>query len=215
MAYKVLKENSIYIDSNVFKQADLNSLIIKSRNKSSSKPGSKMEKLDSLIAVDAPVSEKLEVFGYNESWKPLKKRGYVQLLKVYEKKGSGILKAFYDTIPVAMFFLLPVFALLLKLLFYKKGRYAHHLVFSFYYFSFLFTVFSILLLANMIYSVPGWIDWLIITATWIYLIMAIKLFFGKGFFISFFKTALLSFIYLAFVIPTSFGLLVVVSLFIY
>ena len=43
---------------------------------------------------------------------------------------------------------------ILKILYRKKGLYAHHLVFSFYYFSFLFTVFSVIIGVNFIVDIP-------------------------------------------------------------
>lgn len=172
-------------------------------------------RLDSLIAADAPTVEKLKVFGYKEGDASWKKMLYIQNLKIYNQKGGGLLKAFYDTIPISMFVLLPVFALLLKLLYRKKGAFAHNLVFSFYYFSFLFTVFSILLFANMIFKVPDWINSTVFIATWVYLLFAIMNFFGKRFFPSFFKTILVSFIYLIIIIPTSTVLLIIVSFLIY
>ena len=45
-----------------------------------------------------------------------------------------------DATPIALFVLLPIFALLLKVFYWRKGRYAYHLVFTFYFFAFLFIV---------------------------------------------------------------------------
>jgi len=91
------------------------------------------------------------------------KRLYSQGLKFYKsREGGSILQTFYDTIPIAMFFLLPIFAFLLKVFYRKSGRYAHHLVFSFYFFSYLFTVFSLLVGVNLIWpEFPGRITTLI------------------------------------------------------
>ena len=132
----------------------------------------------------------------------IKQRLYKQALKFYKKRqGGSILQAFYDTIPIAMFFLLPIFAFILKIFYFNKGRYAHHLVFSFYYFSFLFTAFSIILGANMIWDIPDWIDWLAALSTFIYLYIALIRFYGQGWFLTFIKANMVSFGFLIFVIP--------------
>ena len=107
-----------------------------------------------------------------------------------------------------MFILLPIFAFILKLLFYRRGPFTHHLVFGFYYYSFLFTVFSIIVLVNMVWEIPDWIDWLVAISTFLYLLIAIKRFYGQGYFLSFFKTCVATFVYMTFVIPIAMGIMV-------
>jgi len=210
-----LDNENIYTGSAAFTTADIDTIIEKTSDKAIIDIGQGKNNLDSLIEINAPLEEKLKAIGFKEGSASWKKRFYIQALKFYEKRGGGLLKAFYDTIPIAMFFLLPIYALLLKLLFYKKGRFSHHLVFSFYYFSFLFTTFSIMLLANFIFPVPNWIDWLIILATGFYLVIAIKKFYGINFGKSFISTFALSFMYLLFVIPTSLVIVSIISFLIY
>jgi len=160
------------------------------------------KKVDSLIKINASDKEIYKAMGMNEGANTFEKRLYTQMLKFYKKReGGSILQAFYDTIPIALFFLLPIFAFLLKLLHYRRGSFAHHLVFSFYFFSFLFTVFSLILCANFIYDVPDGIDWLIILATFFYLFIAIKQFYEQGWILSFFKTGVVTFLFLLFVMP--------------
>ena len=65
----------------------------------------------------------------------------------------------------------------------------------------MFTVFSIVLIVNFIWDVPDWIDWLIALSTYFYLLIAIKRFYKQGWFLSFLKTGIASFIYLMIVIP--------------
>lgn len=204
-----------FADKGVNVNLDVDTDSIKSEDRSDINFGFNRDIIDSLIAINAPQEEKLKALGYKEDQAGWKQRFYIQLLKFYEKKGGGILQAFYDSIPLAMFILLPIYALLLYLLFFKKGRFAVHLVFSFYFFSFLFTVFSILLLVNFIYQLPSWIDLMVIFSTGIYLIIALMRFYEQGFGKIFLKTNILSFLYLLFIIPTSFVILAVVSFFIY
>lgn len=167
------------------------------------------EKVDSLIAIKAPNEEIYSAMGLSADASKLKRKFYAQILKFYKQRGGGILSAFYDTIPIALFILLPIFALILKLLFFKTGSYAYHLVFSFYYFSFLFTVFSIVLLTNFIIEIPDWIDWSIVLLTFLYLFLAVKHFYNKGWFVSLFKTGLATFVYFTMVIPIAFVIIAI------
>jgi uncharacterized protein DUF3667 len=160
------------------------------------------KKVDSLIAAKAPIEEQLKAMGMAEDAGIFKRRLYTQLLKFQtNKKGGTILQTFYDSIPIALFVLLPIFAMLLKLFFWRRGSFAHHLVFSFYYYSFLFTVMCILLLANFIWDVPDSVDFLIMLSTFFYLFFAIKHFYKQGIFVSFFKTCIITFMYMIFVLP--------------
>jgi Protein of unknown function (DUF3667) len=160
------------------------------------------KKVDSLIAAKAPIEEQLKAMGMAEDAGIFKRRLYTQLLKFQtNKKGGTILQTFYDSIPIALFVLLPIFAMLLKLFFWRRGSFAHHLVFSFYYYSFLFTVMCILLLANFIWDVPDSVDFLIMLSTFFYLFFAIKHFYKQGIFVSFFKTCVITFMYMIFVLP--------------
>ena len=129
---------------------------------------------------------------------------------------GGFLGALNDTVPISMFILLPIFALLLKVFFFKQGRYAHHLVFGFYFFSFLFTVFSLLLLINKFVDIPDWIDTLIVFSTFIYLFLAIKKFYGQGYIVSFIKSNLIVFIYFfVFVLPIAISLVLATAYWFY
>jgi hypothetical protein len=212
---KKLEEKGITTANNQITQLNINSLSKKNPRKSKINYGLNQDLLDSLIAINATKSEKLKALGYKEDQPRWKKRFYIQLLKFYEKRGGGILQAFFDSIPLAMFILLPIYALLLNLLFLKRGHFAIHLVFSFYFFSFLFTIFSLILLANLLYPLPNWLDWTIILSPAIYLIIALMRFYEQGFIKIFLKTMILSFLYLLFIMPTSFAILALVSFFIY
>lgn len=164
--------------------------------------------IDSLISLNAPDEVIYKRMGLSDDAGALKRRLYGQALKLYKsRKGGSILQAFYDTIPIAMFFLLPVFALLLKLFYRKSGSYAHHLVFSFYYFSFLFMAFSIIISINFIWDIPDWIDLLLVFSTFFYLLKALRRFYQQGKFKTFFKGSIVAFLFLSFVAPLTFGIL--------
>lgn len=167
-------------------------------------------KVDSLIDINAPDSLITKEMGQTEDAGYFTKKAYIQVLKLYKDNGSlaSILHSFYDTIPIALFFLLPIFAFILKLLFYDKGPFAYHLVFAFYYFSYLFSTFIILLLVSFIWSsFPGYLQFLIVLSTFIYLCIALQKFYKQGWLLSFFKGSLATFIYFAVVIPITITIL--------
>jgi hypothetical protein len=170
------------------------------------------KKLDSLIEIGAPEEEQLKAIGMKDSVSKFNRKIYKQLLKVYKQRGGGVVQAFYDSVPIAMFFLLPIFAFILKIFFYNRGRFSHHLVFSFYYFSFLFTVFSILIGVNFIWDLPAWIDIMVVLSTFFYLFLAIRHFYQQGYILSFIKSSIVSFFYISFVIPLAFVFMVIAAL---
>ena len=120
-----------------------------------------------------------------------------------------------DTFPIAMFFLLPIFALLLKVFYFNKGKYAYHLVFSFYFFSFLFTVMAIDLGINRFYDISNWLDFFIFISTYFYLLIAIKRFYEQGWLLSFIKSSIITFIFMLFVIPSATLIITLVAFMLY
>ena len=174
------------------------------------------KKVDSLITLGASDETIYKEMGMSENPNFIVKQFYSQMLKFYRnKEGGSILQSLYDTIPIALFVLLPIFAFLLKLLFFRKGPFSHHLVFSFYFFSFLFTVFSIILGVNYLWEIPDSLDTLLILCTFFYLFIAIKRFYGQGWFLSFFKTSVVSFIYIIFVAPIALGFMLGIAFLFY
>ena len=125
------------------------------------------------------------------------------------------MQGLYDTIPVAMFLLLPLFALLIKLFYWKRGTFAHHMVFSFYFFTFIFTTFCILILANMIVDVPVGLEVLIFLSFVIYLMLALRNFYKSSWLGAFFKANIISFLYMLFIVPVAAIGIVLVSFMLY
>ncbi|MGZ0017123.1 DUF3667 domain-containing protein [Yeosuana sp. AK3] len=199
---RTLKDNNIGLDVKSYKELD--SLITSNKDKPmvNSSFDFNEKKIDSLIAMGAPDSTILKAMGLNDDAGAFKKKLYSQALKFYKQRSGGsILQAFMDSIPIAMFILLPIFALLLKLFYYHKGRFAHHLVFTFYFFSFLFMVFSLLILGNLIFELSGFLIGLVMFSTFFYLMFAVKNFYKQGYFLSFIKSSVVSFLFLSFVMP--------------
>lgn len=173
--------------------------------------------VDSLIAINASDEEIYKAMGMDEDAGFITRKFYGQILKFYKDRGLGaLLQTFYDSIPLAMFFLLPIFAFILKIFYFRRGRFSHHLVFSFYFFSFLFTVFSILVLTNLIWKeFPGSITTLIIFSTFFYLYLAVKRFYEQGWFVSFLKTGFVTFTFLIFVLPLALIIMGLMAFFFY
>ncbi len=165
--------------------------------------GYNQRKVDSMIkdGVDDAVIYKF--MGMKTSDGYVKKRFYHQAVKFLKNKSGGsVLQTFYDSVPIAMFFLLPIFAFILKVFYFKKGPFSYHLVFSFYFFSFLFLVFSILVLVSLIWNdIPGFILAIGTVSIFLYLFFGLKRFYEQSYFLSFIKSNVVTFLFLSMVIP--------------
>lgn len=171
--------------------------------------------LDSMIASGAAKADKLKAIGMKEDTGIFMSIIFEQLLKLYEQKGKGIVTILYDTIPVAMFFLLPLFAFLLKLMFWKRGSYAHHVVFSLYFFTFLFISFCLLLLVNSFLDIPIWLNTLIFLSFIVYLILAMRNFYRSHWLSTIFKANFVSFIFMLLVLPLTMVGVIFISFLLY
>lgn len=114
-------------------------------------------------------------------------------------------ESFAANTPKVLFFLLPIFALLLKLLYIRRDfYYSEHLVLSIYFYNFFFAAGSITLLLELI---PG-LDWISIVMTIIvisYLFLAMKNVYKQGWGKTMVKYLLLS---VSFLICLGIGLVV-------
>ncbi|MEO8150148.1 MAG: DUF3667 domain-containing protein [Bacteroidia bacterium] len=96
-----------------------------------------------------------------DSWfKSLLIRTTLQNTKKYNNDGKALWKdmitKYIHSIPKVLFFLLPIFALLLKLLYVRrKIYYVPHAIFSLHYFSLLFILFSVALIIERLFHIPG------------------------------------------------------------
>ena len=159
--------------------------------------------IDSMIQTGASDVEIYKFMGMNDDDGIFTKRMYKQVLKFFKNKSGGsILQAFYDSIPLAMFILLPIFAFLLKIFYFNKGRFAYHLVFTFYFFAFLFIVFGWLVFATLVWKdFPASIIALVMLSTYFYLFLGVKRFYEQGYFLSFIKSGVITSLFLMMVLP--------------
>lgn len=215
VAKKALKENQLHTGMSDEEINAIDSVITERQGIPAIPWSSKKKELDSLISHGAPQAEKLKAMGLKKGNSAFMTRIYTQLLKVYEQRGGGILKVLYDTIPIAMFFMMPLFALLLKVFYWRRGTFAHHMVFSFYFFTFLFTTFCILILANIFLNIPIWIEVLVFLSFIIYLMLALRNFYKSHWIGAFFKANIISFVYMLIVLPITVAGLIFVSFMVY
>jgi hypothetical protein len=76
-----------------------------------------------------------------------------------EDKGKVLTAAFYSYVPYAIFFMMPLFALYLKVLYLGSGRrYGEHLLFALHANGFAFLAMSLMMLAPPGF---GWVKWLL------------------------------------------------------
>jgi hypothetical protein len=200
---KNIKKNQEVIGISDEELRELDSIMPSGSPKANVSLGFKRELLDSLIATGAPLDQKLKAMGMKADANAFNRRFYTQMLKFYENRGGGIIETLYDTIPIAMFLLLPLFAFLLKLFYWKRATFAHHLVFSFYFFTFLFTSFCIVLLVNKVWEVPIWVEVLIFFSFVVYLLLALRNFYRSSWAGAFFKANIISFLYMLIVVPVA------------
>lgn len=198
-----LKKNQKVIGMSDEKLMELDSVMSSDSGVPNISLGFKRQLLDSLIAVGAPLDQKLKAMGMDENTNAFGRRFYAQMLKFYEKQGGGIVQVLYDTIPIAMFLLLPLFAVFLKIFYWKPATFAHHLVFSFYFFTFIFTSFCVMLLVNKVWEIPIWIEVLICFSFVLYLIIALRNFYRSSWLGAFFKANIISFLYMSIIVPVA------------
>lgn len=89
--------------------------------------------------------------------------------------GEDFSQAFLDNFSKVLFYLLPFFALLLKVLYIRKDYfYSEHLVFTIYYYNFFYLAASLYLLADLIPWIGGLLTTVIIIWILLYLPLAMK-----------------------------------------
>ncbi|WP_027075950.1 DUF3667 domain-containing protein [Maribacter antarcticus] len=214
-AKRVLKKNQILIGLSDEELVELDSVMGSGPQLANITFGFKRELLDSLITAGAPLDHKFEAMGMKEDANAFSRRFYEQMLKFYEKQGGGILQVLYDTIPIAMFLLLPLFALFLKIFYWKPATFAHHLVFSFYFFTFIFTSFCAILLIHKVWQIPIAIEVLICFSFVIYLMFALRNFYRSSWKGAFFKAYIISFLYMLIIVPVAATGIILVAFMLY
>jgi hypothetical protein len=103
---------------------------------------------------------------------------------------------FLNHIPTMMFVLLPFFALVLKVLYLRRRRfYAEHFVFLLHWHTFVYLIFSAMLLLRGFVGLPGWLILTLMTWTVLYIFIALKRVYGQGWLVTIFKGSVLGWSY--------------------
>jgi len=106
---------------------------------------------------------------------------------------------------IAMFFLLPVYALILAVLYWRQRRYyIEHLVFGMHVHSFLFIIVTLMLIASLTpmgAAGQGWTQGILGLAVFAYPIIALRRFYGNGWFFTLVKAFVLGTLYFAISVP--------------
>ncbi len=126
----------------------------------------------------------------------------VKTYHVLKEEPSVFYSILLDRLPSMMFLLLPLFALLMKFTYLSSGRYyTEHLVFTLHNQCFVYIIVlatQILKLADSsstVGTIATWIIFLLNLWVPLYLILALKFFYGQGLGITLFKFAFLSVMY--------------------
>ena len=172
--------------------------------------------LDSLVQVGASDESVLKSLSVNPNASTFEKKFYLQLFKFYKhRNSSSIIDTFYNYVPISLFVLLPVFAFILMLMHSKKRIFARHLVFSLYYFAFLFILFSIFTIIHFVVDLSNFVIPLILVISFVYLYFAILKFYKSRKRTSFIKAVIISMVFIILIIPVTLGILVTAAVLYY
>jgi hypothetical protein len=110
--------------------------------------------------------------------------------------GNNILQMVWDNLPASVFLLMPVFALYLKLLYFRRDfYYSEHLVFTIYYYDLLYILGVLMLILEQI----PWLNWINIPLALtmlIYLVLSAKRVYGQSWIKLSAKLGILSLVFL-------------------
>jgi hypothetical protein len=105
---------------------------------------------------------------------------------------ATMIQAFIDNAPTGVFLMMPVFALILKLLYARRKRfYVEHFVFALHTHSFAFLLFTIMMVAGV-----DWLAALLLVWFAVYVFLAMKKVYAQGWIRTFLKYVFLSWAYM-------------------
>ena len=121
-----------------------------------------------------------------------------QIVKLYQSQGKDFVNYFIGMIPIMMLLMMPLLALIFKLLYIRSKRYfVEHLTFFLHLHAFLYLL---LVVYMLIWGFDGkWLPWLSVIST-LYLMLSAKKMYGQGWF----KTILKQSIFMVFCYPLFF-----------
>ena len=142
------------------------------------RPGNDITATTGIAAVDSALEARIERIGAMAPRQALEE----------------VLGTFLNYVPTLMFLLLPIFALVLKLLYLRRGRYyAEHFVFLLHVHSFVFVLATLMLLVRK--YVAGWLELLLVGWILVYIFLALRRVYGQGRLKTFVKYWILGWMY--------------------
>lgn len=115
--------------------------------------------------------------------------------KFQKDKGKSFLNKLVSKLSIGLFVFLPLFTLVFKLLYYRKHmNYMEHLVFVFHTQTVFFLLMTIYIIISLVSGYENFGIYILLFL--IYLYMALRKFYGQGWFKTFVKFVLLNFIYM-------------------
>ena len=127
-----------------------------------------------------------------------------QLIDVLHRPWDAA-KVWFENLPVAMFCLLPVYALLLKVMYVGSRRYySEHLVFAMHIHTVAYLVFTVMVLVPD-GAIGGWVNFVSLLGLAAYYFMALKRYYDNGAFVTVVKYLLLAAIYSGLLVVTLAG----------
>ncbi len=127
----------------------------------------------------------------------------IELNQKYKDDNSGkkfsedFSKAFSSQFSTVLFYLLPVFALLFKLLYVRRDfYYSEHLVFAIFYYNFFYLAASVYMLMSFVPWLGGFINFAIVLWMIAYLPVAMKRMYNQSWRKTIFKFAVFSFLFI-------------------
>ncbi|MYD98396.1 MAG: DUF3667 domain-containing protein [Gammaproteobacteria bacterium] len=127
-----------------------------------------------------------------------------QLIDVLHRPWDAV-KVWFENLPVAMFCLLPIYALLLKVMFLGNRRYySEHLVFAMHIHTVAYLMFTVMVLVPD-NAIGPWVNLVSLLALAVYYFMALKRYYDNGVFATLVKSGLLGAIYSGLLVVTLIG----------
>ncbi len=119
-----------------------------------------------------------------------------RMLRLSDASGADLSDMIVENIPVMMFFILPLYALLLKLFYFRRGLYIIHVIHSLHIHSFLFFILGLTWLYELIFNVDEdiliFIDFILIS---LYIVLSFRRVYQQKWITTLFKFGLLGFAY--------------------
>ena len=165
------------------------------------------EKVDEILSRQSYPGTRTMAYGL-AAWADRRQAGLTNVERFYLSQGVDWLhtprlaaERLENNLPITMFFMLPVFALLLALFYRKKRRfYVEHLVFSIHVHVVVFAVFTVLALVPDA-MIGGILDQALLLALAVYNILALLRYYGDGAVLTTMKWGFLTVSYAAMLVP--------------